>query len=275
MTEGAPEFPAISLETVTAQLQGCPHLKKDSIAITVESKDNTDLATSLWITWTLTGLKVTPNENPYYNLNKGEVFAIPLPNITINANLCTGNIYVKSENGDGMRKTPFTIHCHPHIMRDARPCFGDFELAVFQTMESGDITALNDILVVYLSQATNTDTAGKTWPYFLPNNILRDLSRETEQFAITGPFDHLIVQQLPCLHVTEDGELKIVYKLRGVHVATGIPDREFDIVNPDVNDILNTMVKFGMEYPQWLRKHLEDNQAEDTTIPADATFFGR
>jgi len=59
----------------------------------------------------------------------------------------------------------------PHVFNAGNACFGTYIDAVSDAYAAGDIPLLIDILIMFLSTATASDSAGKYWPKWLDEDI--------------------------------------------------------------------------------------------------------
>lgn len=148
-----------------ADLRNIPQYVHDSVYVGVNT-----------ISWNLTGVLMQPDENPYSWIDGGRIPTIRLPDLQVKLTF---------QHDGAVRVTlPFpddTPNCapsgyadhgtpHPHVLDDFRPCLGDFEGAVSNAAQQGDLRTANDILLAFLSQAYNNDPAGREWWRWLLTN---------------------------------------------------------------------------------------------------------
>lgn len=121
------------------------------------------------IVFTFNKVFMTPDRNPYSNLNNGGKVNVPLPPITALVNLPNATINLDSSD---KRAGGFGKQAHPHALSEGRPCLGGFEGVYYDACQKADIEVIALALRMFLEQANNGDTAGREWAAWLPMKIL-------------------------------------------------------------------------------------------------------
>jgi hypothetical protein len=121
------------------------------------------------IRFTFNKVFMTPDRNPYTNLNNGGKVSVPLPPITAFVNLPNATINLDSSD---KRTGGFGKQAHPHALSEGRPCLGGFEGVYYDACQKADIEVIALALRMFLEQANNGDTAGREWAAWLPMKIL-------------------------------------------------------------------------------------------------------
>jgi len=150
-----------TVEGMDVELQNIPQYVPGSVRI--DAAEHT-------ISWVLTGVLMQPDNNPYRWLNGGTIPTIRLPDTRVILRFQDNgavNVYLKFPTDESPRCAPtgYAGHGtpHPHVLNRYAPCLGDFEGAVTNAAQSGDLRTANDILLAFLGQAYNADSAGMEW----------------------------------------------------------------------------------------------------------------
>lgn len=117
---------------------------------------------------TFSDVWMTPDQNPYYNVNKGQRPAIKLADVTALVHLHAGSVTMTS---DTLVEGGFGSQAHPHLMSRSNPCLGGFEGTFYDACQKVDIEVIALVLRMWLSQANNGDAAGKYWPRWMKHDI--------------------------------------------------------------------------------------------------------
>lgn len=150
-----------SKREVADALHGLPHLKPKSVSTGYNRRGP-------FIQWTLTGILLQPDANPYDWLEgfNGCFPSIPLPDVVATVYPESGSVHLSPLPGQ-RQQAPFrwgsqpTVH--PHILDQDEPCLGDFSGPVREAINDQEWVSLHTYLRIFLSRAVDTDSAGTHW----------------------------------------------------------------------------------------------------------------
>jgi len=131
-------------------------------------------ASGYYLRYIATGLKMTPDENPYQAINGGAVPSILLPDAYVYINLTSGKVTISGvEERDCHYMYSGRNTVNPHIINeDGGCCWGDFGVTLTELIvEHKDFNSAAYLIGEFLSQANNDDSAGRYWPLALYNDI--------------------------------------------------------------------------------------------------------
>jgi len=165
----------------------------------VEIQDGTDIsgASNAYISWGITGVILTPNENPYSWINEGGSVEIALADVKVEINLHTNQVYLKAFGENNLANLPYKysseMHVHPHVLGHHKPCLGDWSGPVTEAICEQDWGTVSGMLSTYLSNANTNDIAGKNWyaGVVIGHYRLGEYSKNSEKFKpyTDLPFD--------------------------------------------------------------------------------------
>lgn len=117
---------------------------------------------------TFSDVWMTPDHNPYYNVNKGQRPAIKLADVTALVHLSGGSVTMTS---DTLVEGKFGRQAHPHLISRSNPCLGGFEGTFYDACQKVDIEVIALVIRMWLSQANNGDAAGKYWYRWMKHDV--------------------------------------------------------------------------------------------------------
>lgn len=145
----------IHIDDVIAQLGDHPNILTESIKL------NGDFER---IEWTMSGITMRPDRNPYKYINGGKIPSIPLQDIRINIYPQNATVYVFTADSEtGHYLWNGYTNPHPHILSDNEPCLGHYNGPIVEAIHEGDWSTVAGLLVLFFSGAANYDEAGRGW----------------------------------------------------------------------------------------------------------------
>jgi len=165
--EGFEAVEHLAAETIITQerLEEALYATGNIIPDSVEIHDNG--RGNALVSWGITGVILTPNENPYQWINDGGPVAIALADVRVEIDLQTNQVYLKVFGEDIYANHPYKysreFHVHPHVLGHHKPCLGDWSGPVTEAICEQDWATVSGMLTTYLSNANQHDIAGRNW----------------------------------------------------------------------------------------------------------------
>lgn len=155
-----------NLRDVRKQLNAVSNVVRNSIRFGVD-RDGKH-----YIRWTVSGLTLRPNFNPYFYVNSGlQDVQIPLQDMYVTVHPHSNSVKINNIPGETDR-CPFNWNGpapHPHILSsDGETCLGDFGGYVTEAIANQDFNVVGTLVNLFLSQAATDDSAGAHWVQYFP-----------------------------------------------------------------------------------------------------------
>lgn len=155
----------ITKHHIMDMFKSIPQIDENSVFITQTTGVNVS-QTLGFVHFNVHDVIMTPDRNPFQNLNFGQPFGISLPKMKVSLALETGKLRIINAYSQPSNTRPAysgSNVCHPHVLTGNEPCLGDFAGPVAESLAELDFETFGYLLIEFLSQAAHDDSAGQYW----------------------------------------------------------------------------------------------------------------
>jgi hypothetical protein len=154
----------IKITEIEQKLYQLPNIIPNSVKLERTLNEEKE---EVYLSWGLTGIYLTPNENPYLWINDGKPISIALADIKITIELLTSQVVITAYDISDTTARPYVWNnnhnVHPHILSGNKPCLGDWGGPIMEAISEYDWATVSGMFTLFLSNAYNSDGAGKSW----------------------------------------------------------------------------------------------------------------